>query len=136
MRKMTLCTAMVTLICGFAFGQVQEKVLYSFCSVTNCADGASPHGALVFDSTGNLYGTTEGGGTNCQGVGGCGTVFELTPSGDGTWTETVLYSFCVNSVRNCPDGVTPMAGPTFDHSGNLYGTTHGGGPMGWVVFSS
>ena len=104
-----------------AFGQVQQKVLYSFCSASNCTDGASPHGILTFDGQGNLYGTTQHGGANCSS---CGAVFELTPSADGTWTETVIYSF------SGPDGANPMAGVTFDRSGNLYGTTENGGAKG------
>jgi uncharacterized repeat protein (TIGR03803 family) len=107
-----------------AFGQIRYNVLYSFCSAANCTDGASPRGKLVSDKTGNLYGTTAGGGAY-QG----GTVFELIPS-NGSWTESVLYSFCVNDVRNCPDGLNPIAGPTFDNAGNLYGTTEGGGAYG------
>jgi uncharacterized repeat protein (TIGR03803 family) len=109
-----------------ALGQAQEKVLYSFCSAANCTDGLAPHGKLVFDKAGNLYGTTAGGGSNCQnGVGGCGIVFELSLS-DGSWAESVLYSFGANSS----DGAFPEAGPTFDNAGNLYGTTQGGGAYG------
>jgi hypothetical protein len=48
----------------------------------------SPQGSLVLDAAGNLYDATVDGGDNFQG-----TVFELSPSGDGTWTKTVLYSF-------------------------------------------
>lgn len=106
------------------FGQVQYSVLYSFCSAANCTDGGAPHGKLVFDKAGNLYGTTAGGGAY-QG----GTAFELQSS-NGNWTESVLYSFCVNNVRNCPDGDAPAAGLTFDNAGNLYGTTEGGGAYG------
>ena len=67
-----------------------ESVLYNFCSQPNCTDGSEPYSSLVIDSQGNLYGTTSEGGSssNCGSV-GCGTIFELTPSG----TETVLYSF-------------------------------------------
>jgi uncharacterized repeat protein (TIGR03803 family) len=108
--------------------QQQQKVLYSFCSAAKCLDGWAPHGRLVFDSNGNVYGTTFGGGANCQGIGegGCGTAFELSPSGDGTWTETVLYSFGANST----DGAYPSAGLIFDGNGNLYGTTQNGGTYG------
>jgi uncharacterized repeat protein (TIGR03803 family) len=104
-----------------------ETVLYSFCSLSGCTDGAFPYYSnLVFDAAGNLYGTTfEGGasGTNCNGL-GCGTVFELTPSMNGTWTETVLYSFSGGT-----DGKQPYYAPTIDAAGNLYGTTQTGGNL-------
>jgi uncharacterized repeat protein (TIGR03803 family) len=129
---LVICVAAVVLgAAKFGFSQVgQETVLYSFCADTNCTDGAAPHGKLTFDAAGNLYGTTQGGGANCQGEGGCGTVFELTPSPVGGWTETVLYSFCVNSIENCPDGAEPVAGLVFDQAGNLYGTSQLGGQYG------
>jgi uncharacterized repeat protein (TIGR03803 family) len=117
---------------GTGSAQAQEKVLYSFCSAANCADGASPQGILVFDKIGNLYGAAAGGGSNCQqiGEGGCGVVFELSPSQGGTWTESVLYNFCANDIQSCPDGANPYAGLSFDRSGNLYGTTMIGGAYG------
>ncbi len=114
--------------CGVVFeltpsnGGWQESVLYAF---QGGSDGWSPSGSLVFDASGNLYGTTPYGGnyTVCIDE-GCGTVFELSPKGDGTWTETVLYSFCPAS--DCADGFYP-SGLIFDKSGNLYGITADGG---------
>src|SRR5438105_5582938 len=101
-------------------GSWTESVLYSFCSVTNCADGGRSAG-LIFDAGGNLYGTAGGGGsTNCNG--GCGTFFKLTPNSDGSWTESVLHSF------TGADGAELVGGLIFDAAGNLYGTTHAGGP--------
>jgi uncharacterized repeat protein (TIGR03803 family) len=101
----------------------KETVLYSFCSMQNCADGADPFAGVIFDGKGNLYGTTQWGGIsntdNCSN--GCGVVFKITPSGK----ETVLYTFC--SVQNCADGAQPYAGLVFDKEGNLYGTTSAGG---------
>jgi len=94
-------------------------VLHAFCSLDNCADGASPRGTIVFDAAGNLYGTTASGS-------GRGTVFELSP-GNGGWTETVLYIFCPNGGFPCPDGAFPQAGVTLDKFGNIYGTTLQGG---------
>jgi uncharacterized repeat protein (TIGR03803 family) len=96
-----------------------ETVLYSFCSQANCSDGNGPYACLIFDGSGNLYGTTGGGGngTGCGSETGCGTVFELAPSG----TETVLYSFCPSG--NCSGGDFPFAGVIMDSAGNLYGTT-------------
>ncbi len=94
-----------------------ESVLYTFAGGS---DGAFPQGGLVFDQAGNLYGVTQGGGDGCKG--GCGTVFELTPGQNGTWTESVLYSF-----RGETDGSNPEAALVFDAAGNLYGTTLAGG---------
>jgi len=92
----------------------QEAVLYSF---TGGADGGNPYASLIVDSAGNLYGTTSAGGsTNCTG--GCGVVYKVSPAGQ----QTVLYSFA-----GTPDGANPYAGVIADSSGNLYGTTHGGG---------
>ena len=94
------------------------------------AGGAYPLGNLTLDSAGNLYGTTLAGGLerNC-----CGVVFELSPSSNGgLWTETVLYTFCGDRKRGCPDGEEPAGGVIFDASGNLYGTTEGGGSHGTV----
>jgi len=87
-------------------------------------DGSGP-GSLIFDPAGNLYGTTEEGGSSDVCNGGCGTVFELSPNENGGWTETVLYSFC--SLENCADGQRPAAGLVRDKEGNLYGTTEDGG---------
>jgi uncharacterized repeat protein (TIGR03803 family) len=93
-------------------------VLYSF---TGSPDGEYPYnyGSLLMDGSGNLYGTTQRGGTNKCGY-GCGTVFEVDASGN----ETVLYSF------NAIDGASPYAGLIRDADGNLYGTTDGGGGYG------
>jgi uncharacterized repeat protein (TIGR03803 family) len=102
----------------------QETVLYNFCSLANCADGALPSGDLISDSEGNLYGATLYGGPN-GGVGsGHGVVFKLAPSGQ----ETVLYNFC--SLANCADGSGAPSGVISDAEGNLYGTTARGGANG------
>jgi uncharacterized repeat protein (TIGR03803 family) len=97
-----------------------ERVLYVFCSLSNCADGQAPlAGPLVRDVEGNLYGTTYFGGAshNCNGV-GCGTVFKLDSSGN----ETVLHSFA-----NGADGGFPWAGLVMDNAGRLYGMAEFGG---------
>ena len=94
----------------------KETVLYSFCAQHGCPDGAQPLGGVVLDGNGNLYGTTNGGGTSQNG-----TVFKLTPDGQ----ETVLHSFCGQLCGN--DGIEPKAGLVFDQAGNLYGTTVLGG---------
>ena len=95
-------------------GAGSENALYSFAGGN---DPKLPYAGLVFDKTGNLYGTTELGGTNNQG-----TVFEITPNPNGTWTETVLYNFTGGS-----DGGQPYGSLVFDPAGNLYGTTNFGG---------
>ena len=117
------CTGSVS-GCGVVFelkpsgsGKWRESVLYAFRGGT---DGLQPSGNLVFDVAGNIYGTTFGGGgtgTVCTAIPGCGTVFQLSPEGDGSWKETILYSF-----QDGADGALPV-GLTIDASGNLYGTT-------------
>jgi uncharacterized repeat protein (TIGR03803 family) len=108
----------------------EESVLYSFCAqiFNYCADGALPSAGMIFDSKGNLYGTTAAGGSaNSDGLEG--VVFKLTPARE----ETVLYSFCPK--EGCADGANPYAGAIFDSEGNLYETTyHGGSTNSGVVF--
>jgi len=101
--------------------QWTEVILYTFCSQNNCADGAYPQAPLVFDQSGNLYGTTQAGGTGCSFNSSCGVVFKLTPGKFG-WTETVLHNF-----KGSPDGSNPVQGVIFDKAGNMYGTTPNGG---------
>jgi hypothetical protein len=91
-----------------------ESVIFDFSYPT----GALPSGNLIFDSNGNLYGTTlVGGNLTCGGDGGCGVVFRLTPHADGTWTESLPHIFLDGPSAN------PHAGVIFDAAGNLYGTT-------------
>jgi uncharacterized repeat protein (TIGR03803 family) len=104
-------------------GPWTESVLYNFCSAANCGDGATPMAGLIFDQSGNLYGTTSAGGAGQYGGGG--TVFKLAPNLDGTWTESTLYQFC--SLTNCSDGANPFSALIFDAAGNLYGTAYSGG---------
>ena len=94
------------------------KTLYTF---TGVPDGSYPTGTLIRDNSGNLYGTTQGGGnSSCvvEFIYGCGTVFRISSSGK----ETILHTF-----TNTPDGGGPVAGMILDTSGNLYGTTNYGG---------
>ena len=111
-------------------GTWKETVLYNFCSQANCTDGDFPLAGLVMDSAGNLYGTTQYGGTQsgCQaGFSGCGVTFELSPQIGGTWVETVVYNFCSVFKNNvCEDGSEPNSQLVFDAAGNLYGTGLGG----------
>jgi uncharacterized repeat protein (TIGR03803 family) len=93
-------------------GPWTETTLYSF---KNDGDGARPTGGLIFDASGNLYGTTSD-----SNAGGYGEIFRLSPPNPpgGAWTETVLYSF-----QGSTDGAYPEAGMLFDPAGNLYGAT-------------
>jgi uncharacterized repeat protein (TIGR03803 family) len=104
-----------------ANGKRTEKILYDF--KLNGKDGTGPQGGVVFDTVGNLYSTTTYGGTSTQCSGGCGTVFELVPGANDTWTETVLHIFGLVGT----DGALPLVGLVLDATGNLYGTTLEGG---------
>ena len=129
--KALWCMAVVLLGCSFVLAQSQYKVLWTFSGPPN--DGYIPKSNLVLDKTGNLYGTTEGGGSSTAPLcpGGCGVVFRLSPNQDGTWTNTILYSFCTQYINSlCQDGAYPQAGLIFDAQGNLYGTTVNGGALG------
>jgi uncharacterized repeat protein (TIGR03803 family) len=75
----------------------------------------------VLDAQGNLYGNTRNGGAD-----GSGTVFKLTPNQDGSWSETVLYSFTGGA-----DGESPRGSLLRDAQGNLYGDTKSGGDYGY-----
>ena len=92
-----------------------EEVIYNF---TGGSDGSGPNPDLVFDAAGNLYGAANQGGDY-----GAGTIFELSPTPNGTWTETTLYSF--GGPLN--DGIFPGSGLILDAAGNLYGGTMFGG---------
>jgi uncharacterized repeat protein (TIGR03803 family) len=83
----------------------KETVLHSF-GVPSGTDGSAPINGLIMDSAGNLYGTTFSGG-GC----GCGSVFELSPSGDG-WTERVIYATDIGMG---------YAGLAMDAAGNIFG---------------
>lgn len=103
-----------------------ESVIYSFSG----PDGTLPAGRLQFDSSGALYGTTDGGGALQEG-----TVFRLTPPthSDDSWSATVLFSFSGGST----DGGNPSAGVTIDKGGRLFGTASTGGDgirSGGVIF--
>ena len=94
-----------------------KTILYTF---TGGSDGAYPFGGLIFDSAGNLYGSTQYGGSA-----GGGTIFELSPSGGG-WALSTLCSF-----GNGGSGAYgPQSALTMDAAGNLYGTTNGDGAFG------
>jgi len=89
-------------------------VLYTF---SGGRDGSGPFAGLIFDSSGNLYGTTVSGGAYQDG-----TVFELTPGAAGVWTEHVLWDFTGGD-----NGGSTYSPVIFDAMGHLYGTTRDGG---------
>ena len=121
---LTLVFIAVTMIIVIPAGQAQTfAVIHTFTG----PDGAYPYGRLAVDSAGNLYGTTYGGGTGCQGY-GCGTVFRLVHKNAG-WIFYPLYSF-----QGGNDGSYPSGGVTIGPDGSLYGTTTvgGGGPCNQI----
>jgi len=101
--------------CGVIFSidsSGNEKVLYRF---KGAPDGAYPRAALLAIN-GELYGTTASGG-QCQFSNGCGTVFQVTPSG----TLSIIYAF-----KDGTDGAGPET-PLVSVNGSFYGTTNAGG---------
>jgi uncharacterized repeat protein (TIGR03803 family) len=104
-----------------ADGSWTKSVLHSF----SVADGADPFAGVIFDTAGDLYGTTRDGGDTGNGV-----VFKLVPN-NGSWTESVLYSFAGGR-----DGAQPYGGLIFDTVGNLYGMTTLGGWSAEALCSS
>ena len=90
----------------------QYSVLHNF---TGGANGGNPYGSVTFDSSGNMYGTTEYGGNSDWG-----TIWEFSSTGN----FSVLHRFTYDI-----DGAYPLAGVTFDKSGNMYGTAGGGSPL-------
>ncbi len=107
--------------CGTVFELKPDGTKLTLYAFQGGKDGNVPGSMLIADQSGNLYGTTGGGGdTNCpEGVAGCGTVFKLAPDG----TETQLYAF----HGGTDDGISPAGGVIADAAGNLYGATAGGG---------
>ncbi len=104
---------------GNATATWNETVIHTF-GAYNDGEGVLPWwGSLIFDSAGNIYGTASAGGTGPCSSGGCGTVFELSPS-KGAWTYKVLYRFTCGA-----DGATPFSGVAMDAEGRLYGTGDG-----------
>jgi uncharacterized repeat protein (TIGR03803 family) len=102
-------------------------VVYSFCRKANCADGDLPNGALLQGTNGSFYGAAAFGGTSsyCKQVFqsgyGCGTIFEITPTGE----RRTLYNFC--SQKKCADGALPNGSLVLGRNGNLYGTAQSAG---------
>jgi uncharacterized repeat protein (TIGR03803 family) len=102
----------------------KETLLHSF---SGAPDGAIPHAGVILDASGNLYGTTEEGGTGgctvSSGLGvplnlGCGSIFEVEAAGNAT----VLYSFTGTGLDWAPKSKLAL-----DPQGSLFGTTTQGG---------
>ncbi len=123
-------TAILVILSGYLLAAephavAQEKILHNFTPNNKEGLGPSDNGSLVFDSAGNLYGTTNAGGAHDYG-----TVFELTPKAGGGWIEEVLYSFNLDGA----DAAYPDGGLILDSAGNLYGTANGGAYGDGTVF--
>ena len=103
-------------------GNWTGNIIYSFCSASLCADGEFPGGQLVLDNSGNLFGTTNGGGSseNSSGV-----VYKISTK---TGAESVVYNFC--SKADCVDGSGPLLGLTLHDGHNFFGATAVGGKQG------
>jgi uncharacterized repeat protein (TIGR03803 family) len=102
-------------------GEWDLRPVYSF---RGQPDGSFPYGAILFDGSGNVYGTTYYGGTN-----GIGAVYKLSTRPTGEWGEEIIYSF-----QDGTDGNSPISNLVFDAAGNLYGTTSEGGAGSGVIF--
>ena len=102
-----------------AGGGWRNTVLHSF-NYRNNNDGFYPGGGLTIDSAGNIYGTAQAGG----GPGNTGIVFKLTPSGTGTWIESLLHRFGPYGSKG---GTSPSFSLYLDAAGNLFGVTPAGG---------
>lgn len=108
--------------------QASSNPIYNFCLTAGCPDGATPTGQLVVEANGDIYGTTAEGGSNTScplgsnGLGGCGTAFEISQVPSVSLTS--LYNFC--SQPNCADGYLPW-GLMQETAGNFYGITQGAG---------
>jgi uncharacterized repeat protein (TIGR03803 family) len=98
-------------------GSWSENILHSFDIVDNVGDGAFPEAGIVFNSAGNIIGTTYAGGSL-----GYGMVYELTPNGNGTWSKAHIHYFGQGT-----DGRNPNSNLIADAQGDLYGTTYAGG---------
>jgi len=120
MQKAIFMLAAALVLTLHLSAQAKLKVLHNFGSAS---DGSAPSGPLAFDSRGNLYGLTAGGGQD-----GFGSVFELTPQKNATWREQILYSFKGGSDGEGPEGNVAL-GVTETLYGTLYDTTVGTGAV-------
>lgn len=111
-----------TVVLGTSAVSQTEAVIHTF---TGGSDGQAPFPGVIFDSAGNLYGTTlDGGSAGCEG-GGCGTVFELSPSTSGNWEEAILFRFTGTKT-----GGGPVGNLLLGADGNIFGADLVGGSDG------
>jgi uncharacterized repeat protein (TIGR03803 family) len=115
-EKLMVASAFVLALAAFALPTAQAQTFSVVYSFTGGSDGGGPLNGFTVDSAGNLYGTTNSGGTSNYGV-----VFKMTSAG----VETVLHTFTGGT-----DGANPAGGLIRDKSGNLYGATTAGGASG------
>ena len=113
-RQLSIATCVFSVLLSLTYAAHSQtfQVLHTF----EGSDGISP-GALIVDSSGNLYGTAARGAVNNCSTFGCGTVFELSPAPLG-WSFNTLYAF-----KSTTDGWNPAAPLTFGPGGILYGAT-------------
>ena len=121
LAALTVTLFVTFMLVPHAWAASTEKVLHSFTSNT---DGSGPSFGLISDTAGNLYGARGQGGAY-----GWGTLFQLTPNPDSSWTFSVIHNFTGGE-----DGGNPGWGRlAMDAAGNLYGTTYYGGTYGLGV---
>ena len=116
-RTVVITTVLLVTFAAQVYADGRATVLHTF---TGGADGSYPDGSLTADAAGNLYGTTQTGGTF-----GAGTAFELSPDSNGHWEFTVLHEFTGGT-----DGGNPLGGLVFDTEGNAFLTASSGGANG------
>jgi hypothetical protein len=100
--------------------------IYTDLANFNPTVGYAPPAPPIWDGKGKMFGAAEDGGISqpaCWTSSGCGVIFKMMPSGDGTWTYHILHRFASFST----DGQTPDGGLVMDASGNIYGVTGLGG---------
>jgi uncharacterized repeat protein (TIGR03803 family) len=116
MNKSTVAKALAIALASLSITvgtYASEKVIFAFG-----AESALPNTALATDSAGNFYGAAN------VGVGQCPIIYELSPTSNGAWTETILYTF-----QNCfRTDIYPIGALSVDKEGNLYGAQYGFGP--------
>jgi hypothetical protein len=108
--------AVVAVTVGLAAGSWGARSETVFHTFVNGGDGAFPFGGLTIDAKGNLYGTTDLGGTGASAE---GTVFKLTPKASGGFTFQTIHTF----LQGAGDGGNPAGSVVLDAAGNIYGTT-------------
>lgn len=132
------CAGCFGIGCGTAYElNPTNQSFTTLWQFTGGSDGATPQAGLIVGPGGAMYGSTSaGGGGNCAGQVGCGTVFRLTPPAtpprtirEDHWTEKMVYTFLGNN------GEAPTGNLATDGSGNIYGSTVQGGDFdGGEVF--